>query len=257
MAVTNLPPGPTNLAIYEPDMPAIDPAINNPSIPNPSAFRKPANLPMGMSPDRNLANLFNTLNTISANAINQMSGERDGGGTGGGSEPTEGNMDANPLIALNPYISKNVSSFEHGGTLKSSLQKIAGELSKASQMHKKQSEKIGSMSEKFNMGGAFNLMNQNVGGMYSNMADMLIASMQAKNVINPEPPKMLGGGVLGAGMISPEITKTLMDLSKGTGGGGNRRRKGGGITEEQRKILGLETFARPVKRRNFTKGGRF
>ena len=157
MAATNLPPGPTNLAIYEPDMPAINPAINNPSIPNPSAFRKPAPLPMGMSPDRNLANLFNTLNTISANAINQMSGERDGGGTGGGSEPTEGNMDANPLIALNPYISKNVSSFEHGGTLKSSLQKIAGELSKASQMHKKQSEKIGSMSEKFNMGGEMDM----------------------------------------------------------------------------------------------------
>tara|TARA_R100001129_G_scaffold15607_2_gene10250 strand:+ start:1185 stop:1937 length:753 start_codon:yes stop_codon:yes gene_type:complete len=250
MAATNLPPGPTNLAIYEPDMPAINPAINNPSIPNPSAFRKPAPLPMGMSPDRNLANLFNTLNTISANAVNQMLGERAGGGTGGGSEPTEGNMDANPLIALNPYISKNVSSFEHGGALKSSLQKIAGELSKASQMHKKQSEKIGSMSEKFNMGGAFNLMNQNVGGIYSNMADMLIASMQAKNVINPEPPTMQDGGTVSARMIMPEIRKTLMNLN-------NRRRKGGGITEEQKKILGLETFARPVKTRNFTKGGRF
>jgi len=37
------------------------------------------------------------------------------GGTGGGSEDTEGNMDANDLLGLNPYLSKNVTSFRDGG----------------------------------------------------------------------------------------------------------------------------------------------
>jgi len=37
------------------------------------------------------------------------------GGTGGGSEDTMGNMDANQLLELNPYLSKNVTSFGHGG----------------------------------------------------------------------------------------------------------------------------------------------
>ena len=37
------------------------------------------------------------------------------GGTGGGSMVTEGNMDPNLLIGLNPYLDENVTSFSHGG----------------------------------------------------------------------------------------------------------------------------------------------
>ena len=61
-----------------------------------------------MTEEENLQNLFSTLNQISADTI---TGNRTGGGSGGGSMPTTGNMNPNPLIQLNPYISKNVTSF--------------------------------------------------------------------------------------------------------------------------------------------------
>jgi len=57
----------------------------------------------------NLASLFDSLNQISAIR------ERSGGGTGGGTQKFEGNMDMNKLIALNPYMEKNVTSFAQGG----------------------------------------------------------------------------------------------------------------------------------------------
>ena len=63
--------------------------------------------------DQNLQNLFGTLNQIS---LRGRSGE---GGKGGGSEKIEGNQDANPLIALNPYMGENVTSFKGGGRMHS------------------------------------------------------------------------------------------------------------------------------------------
>ena len=47
--------------------------------------------------------------------MQDVSSQRGAGGTGGGSEDTEGNMDANQLLTLNPYLSKNVTSFNDGG----------------------------------------------------------------------------------------------------------------------------------------------
>ena len=47
--------------------------------------------------------------------MQDVSVQRGSGGTGGGSEDTEGNMDANQLLTLNPYLSKNVTSFNDGG----------------------------------------------------------------------------------------------------------------------------------------------
>ena len=47
--------------------------------------------------------------------MQDVSAQRGAGGTGGGSEDTEGNMDANQLLTLNPYLSKNVTSFNDGG----------------------------------------------------------------------------------------------------------------------------------------------
>lgn len=47
--------------------------------------------------------------------MQDISAQRGPGGTGGGSEDTEGNMDANQLLELNPYLSKNVTSFNDGG----------------------------------------------------------------------------------------------------------------------------------------------
>jgi hypothetical protein len=69
-----------------------------------------------MANDPNLNSLFDNLNMISANEITQR---RTGGGTGGGSQMFEGNMDPNPLIGLNPYLGENVTSFEHGGSMSS------------------------------------------------------------------------------------------------------------------------------------------
>ena len=45
---------------------------------------------------------------------NQRTGS---GGSGGGSIDFEGNMDANALIGLNPYLEENVTSFSHGGNM--------------------------------------------------------------------------------------------------------------------------------------------
>ena len=69
----------------------------------------------------NLASLFDSLNQISAIR------ERSGGGTGGGTQKFEGNMDMNQLIALNPYMEKNVTSFAQGGTLPSEYHDISPE----------------------------------------------------------------------------------------------------------------------------------
>ena len=63
------------------------------------------------------ASLFSTLNMISRG--------RTGGGTGGGSQTVEGGMDANKLISLNPFLSKNVTSFAQGGTLPSQYHDIS------------------------------------------------------------------------------------------------------------------------------------
>tara|TARA_B100000519_G_scaffold203189_1_gene224689 strand:+ start:8730 stop:10109 length:1380 start_codon:yes stop_codon:yes gene_type:complete len=68
----------------------------------------------GMSRQGNLASLFGNLNRISATSIEQARGMKGPGG-GGGSAQVEGNMDANPLIALNPYMGENVTSFNKGG----------------------------------------------------------------------------------------------------------------------------------------------
>jgi len=46
-----------------------------------------------------------------------MLGLRGPGGTGGGSVPSEGNMDANELIALSEFLGENVTSFAGGGKM--------------------------------------------------------------------------------------------------------------------------------------------
>tara|TARA_R110002051_G_scaffold235156_1_gene296587 strand:- start:136 stop:879 length:744 start_codon:yes stop_codon:yes gene_type:complete len=71
-----------------------------------------------MANDPNLKSLFENLNMISSDQVTQ---QRPGGGTGGGSQILEGNMDPNPLIGLNPYLSENVTSFNHGGNVGGSV----------------------------------------------------------------------------------------------------------------------------------------
>ena len=66
-----------------------------------------------MTEDQNLASLFENLNQISRAAITQS---REGGSTGGGGMDLSGNMDANRLIGMNPYMGQNVTSFNMGGT---------------------------------------------------------------------------------------------------------------------------------------------
>ena len=47
--------------------------------------------------------------------MQDVSVQRGSGGTGGGSEESVGNMEGSQLLQLNPYISKNVVSFNNGG----------------------------------------------------------------------------------------------------------------------------------------------
>lgn len=67
-----------------------------------------------MTEEQNLTDLFANLNQISANTILR---ERTGGGKGGSAMPLEGNQDPNPLIRFNPYLGKNVTSFQEGGSM--------------------------------------------------------------------------------------------------------------------------------------------
>ena len=53
-------------------------------------------------------------------------GSRGSGGTGGGSTQTEGNMDANELIALSEFLGENVTSFAYGGKMKNPYQYAGG-----------------------------------------------------------------------------------------------------------------------------------
>ena len=67
-----------------------------------------------MTDEQNMADLFANLNAISANSVLR---DRQVRGGGGGSMPIQGNQDPNPLIALNPYLGKNVTSFNMGGMM--------------------------------------------------------------------------------------------------------------------------------------------
>tara|TARA_R100000655_G_scaffold85843_1_gene125747 strand:+ start:1564 stop:3132 length:1569 start_codon:yes stop_codon:yes gene_type:complete len=60
-----------------------------------------------------LKSLFSNLNRINLKDPRLM-----GGGSGGGSEALEGNMDPNRFISLNPYLDQNVTSFRYGGVVK-------------------------------------------------------------------------------------------------------------------------------------------
>ena len=53
-------------------------------------------------------------------------GLRGAGGTGGGSAATEGNMDANELIALSEFLGENVTSFAYGGKVRDPYRYDAG-----------------------------------------------------------------------------------------------------------------------------------
>ena len=60
-----------------------------------------------------LKSLFSNLNRINLKDPRLL-----GGGSGGGSEALEGNMDPNRFISLNPYLDQNVTSFRYGGVVK-------------------------------------------------------------------------------------------------------------------------------------------
>lgn len=112
----------------------------------------------------NLASLFDSLNQISAIR------ERVGGGTGGGTQKFEGNMDMNKLIALNPYMEKNVTSFANGGEME--------------------------MDNQYMYGGKRPEYNQ--GGMYEQAANQAIAQNQLSglvaNAMNKRAMMMAKGG---------------------------------------------------------------
>jgi len=92
-----------------------------------------------MDEDQNLASLFANLNTISEQA---MGGDRAGGGTGGGSLDTLGNMDPNPLIKLNPYLENNVTSFNYGGKYKTPNYNNGGQVPAAGQYEQQANQMI-------------------------------------------------------------------------------------------------------------------
>ena len=71
---------------------------------------------LGMSRRMSSGSLSSLLNNLRGLAY-RTRGRSGLGTTGGGSEKTSGNMDANALIAQNKFISENVTSFDRGGKL--------------------------------------------------------------------------------------------------------------------------------------------
>ena len=66
--------------------------------------------------DRDNANLQSLFKNLDGISVQELGRQRTGsGGSGGGAQAFEGNMDPNPLISLNPYLEENVTSFSHGG----------------------------------------------------------------------------------------------------------------------------------------------
>jgi len=125
MAAINTPPLPTLPAsVAVTDQPTINPTINIPystslggtglGVSSLGFTPNIAAMPMTSLQNRmdeNLGGLSGALNQIS---LDLRAG---GGGAGGGSEPLEGNQDPNPLIRFNPYLGKNVTSFNRGGVM--------------------------------------------------------------------------------------------------------------------------------------------
>ncbi len=116
MAAINMPPLPTLPAsVAATDQTSINPLINTPYNTNITSSSITRNaMPMEnlqKQIDANLGGLSGALNQIS---LDMRAG---GGGAGGGSEPLEGNQAPNPLIRFNPYLGKNVTSFNKGGVM--------------------------------------------------------------------------------------------------------------------------------------------
>ena len=125
MAVINTPPLPTRSAsVAVTDQPTINPSINIPYSTGLGGIGLGGSS-LGFTPDIATLPMTSLQNTMDNNlkglsgALNQISVDlrAGGGGTGGGSEPLEGNQAPNPLIRFNPYLGKNVTSFNKGGVM--------------------------------------------------------------------------------------------------------------------------------------------
>ena len=117
MAAINMPPfaDPATVMVNAGSPPDVD--INTPV--NQFGFPITVNTP-NITPmqnlradiDRNVSSTLGGLNILSA--IDQRARGTAGAG---GSEPSAGNQDPNPLIRFNPFLGKNVTSFNKGGVM--------------------------------------------------------------------------------------------------------------------------------------------
>ena len=96
--------------------------------------------------------------------MSDLMGLRGTGGTGGGSEETEGNMDANDLISLSEFLGENVTSFAYGGKMKNPYQyghggkmsNMMNQLAALSQINKVAKAAYGmKMKKRYTQGGRF------------------------------------------------------------------------------------------------------
>jgi len=115
MAAINMPPyaDPANVMVGSP--PETD--INTPV--NQFGFPITINTP-NINPMQKLRADIDSIVSNSVGKVNILSAidQRARGSAGsGGSEPSSGNQDPNPLIRFNPFLGKNVTSFEEGGSM--------------------------------------------------------------------------------------------------------------------------------------------
>ncbi len=118
MAAINMPPyaDPATVTVNAGSPPDVD--INTPV--NQFGFPITINTP-NINPMQNLranidSNVSNTMGGL--NILSAIDQRARGTAGSGGSEPSAGNQDPNPLIRFNPFLGKNVTSFNKGGVMR-------------------------------------------------------------------------------------------------------------------------------------------
>ena len=228
-----------------------------------------------MDDDSNLNSLFENLNMISANEITQR---RVGGGTGGGAQMFEGNMDPNPLIGLNPYLSENVTSFRHGGKHKKAYYKHGGK-AQYSDLHDLSQQEYdravqGGMN-RYNVGGSY-LQQANQSIQASRQANeqqalgqisALVANSLQKRMSPEQATNIASQMAVGSGLVNQPIAKKGMKMPKYDQGGATHTMPDGtvhpGATHEDYMAMmsGANSLYMANKgmrmKKRYTQGGRF
>ena len=205
---------------WDPGGPAYMPGTTRAGFGGPlSGAGMPLGMNMNMTSTSLMSGLAANLNAINAN-VDLESIRAAGATTGGGSIDTEGNMDANALIALNPYLEKNVTSFNYGG-----------------KMNKPNYNMGGSYLQQANQAIAMNQLGGLVGNLMNKRTAMLAKGGEFK-------PHMMYNPKTGEGYKANKLQDHL-DMKKK------------GYDHRKRNPDNYPKAAHGMKMKNYTQGGKF